>query len=79
VLRGPVVEGDSVIGGWTRGPAGDVRVAVALADIQELRRPAPPAPRRCGQLTVGGFVRQSLVTGFAACAALLLSFAVFGM
>jgi hypothetical protein len=79
VLRAPVVEGDSVIGGWTSGPAGDVRVAVALADIRELRRPAPSAPRRPEKLTAGGFVRQSLLIGFAACAGLLLNFAVFGM
>jgi hypothetical protein len=43
VLRSPIVEGDSVFGGWTSGPAGDVRAAVALEDIQSLR-PVPMGP-----------------------------------
>ncbi len=33
LLRSAYVDGDSVFGGWTSGPAGDVRVAVALADV----------------------------------------------
>lgn len=78
VLRAPVIEGDSVIGGWTSGPAGDVRVAVALADIQELRRPAPPPPRKPKTFTVAGLVEQSLVIGFIASLALLLNLVVFG-
>ncbi len=49
LLRSPRVEGDSVFGGWASGPAGDVRTAVALADIQSLRTvsmgPDPRSPR----------------------------------
>jgi hypothetical protein len=79
VLRGPVVEGDSVVGGWTSGPAGDVRVAVALADVQEMRLSPPPSRRQDEKFPAGRLARQSLLIGFAACVALMLSFAVFGM
>jgi hypothetical protein len=37
LLRSAYVEGDSVFGGWTSGPAGDVRVAVALADVARVK------------------------------------------
>ena len=78
-LRSPIVEGDSVFGGWTSGPDGDVRVAVAIADIQELRTRVPPPPRRPEKLTPGKLIANSLKIGFAAAVALMLSLAVFGM
>ena len=42
VLLSPYVEGDSVYGGWTSGPAGDVRMAVALADVARVHAGARP-------------------------------------
>ena len=78
VLRSPIIEGDSVVGGWTSSPAGDVRLVVALADIESLRS-APPPRLPPEKLTVARFVERSLTIGFAACVALLLSFAVLGM
>jgi hypothetical protein len=61
------------------GPAGNVRVAVALADIQELRQPAPSPRREPDKFPVRRVVTQSLLIGLAGCVALMLSFAVFGM
>lgn len=73
LLRAPRVEGDSVFGGWTSGPDGDVRVAVALADIQQLRHvsmgPEPNSARGFFQkvlfLTLLGLavITASLVSG----------------
>jgi hypothetical protein len=46
VLRSPFVEGDSVYGGWVPGPAGDERVAVALADIAQVYDASPTLVER---------------------------------
>lgn len=73
LLRSPRVEGDSIFGGWTSGPAGDVRAAVALADVQSLRTvsmgPDPRSPRAFMHdmlmlaAIAGGLVLAILVSG----------------
>jgi nitrous oxide reductase len=70
ILRSPGVEGDSVFGGWTSGPSGDVRVALAIADIQGLRplpmgSEDPDSPRGFTQnmLMAAGIVWALLLAG----------------
>lgn len=67
LLRSPYVEGDSVFGGWTSGPGGEVRAAVALADIARVYDASPTlAERHMGPRNMGwGVALLALAAGVA--------------
>jgi hypothetical protein len=71
VLRSPFVEGDSVYGGWVSGPQGDVRIAVALADIAQVYDASPTlVERQIGP--VGGGWELALLAAAVGVALVLL-------
>jgi hypothetical protein len=64
LLRSPRVEGDSVFGGWTSGPEGEVRAAVALEDIQSLRTVSMgPDPHSARAIMERSLLMASILVG----------------
>jgi hypothetical protein len=55
LLRSPSVQGDSVYGGWVSAPGGDVRAAVALADIARVYDASRGLEKRQEGVIAGGW------------------------
>ncbi|HEU0013984.1 MAG TPA: hypothetical protein VFQ45_09890 [Longimicrobium sp.] len=68
LLRSPVVEGDSVVGGWAGTGQARQRIAVALADVARVREVSLAGPVRVDgdELTVMVFISAAILTLLAA-------------